>query len=189
MIYGNRVLLPNMSGNDIIELQDRLSTLGYPVPKDGKFTNETATAIKTFQAKTGLESDGVVGPLTFKALEQASFPSVNGKKLSMVITLHNTTLQLLLDEKVIRSYFVAIGKDRTPTPLGSFTIIEKIVNPGGILGSRWMGLSKPGYGIHGTSDPSCIGTKVSNGCIRMHNWNVETLYQVIEMGTPVTIVT
>ncbi|MDF2875362.1 MAG: L,D-transpeptidase catalytic domain [Sporomusa sp.] len=49
-----------------------------------------------------------------------------------------------------RQYPVAIGKPSTPTPLGNYAIATKIINPGGILGTRWMGLNFDAYGVHGT---------------------------------------
>ncbi|MFA7468298.1 MAG: L,D-transpeptidase family protein [Desulfotomaculaceae bacterium] len=92
-------------------------------------------------------------------------------------------------ERLIKEYPVAVGKPSTPTPPGKFKVINKILHPGGILGTRWMGLSIPGgnYGIHGTSNPASIGTAASLGCIRMFNQNVEELFGQVSVGTPVHI--
>lgn len=99
----------------------------------------------------------------------------------------------LFNRKSVQGVFpVAIGKQATPTPLGHYHITRKIINPGGILGSRWMELSIPShdgpYGIHGTTHPWSIGNAVSNGCIRMHNHDAETVFSQISIGTPVIIV-
>jgi lipoprotein-anchoring transpeptidase ErfK/SrfK len=51
----------------------------------------------------------------------------------------------------VRQYPVAIGKPSTPTPTGNFAIATKITNPGGVLGTRWMGLNYDAYGLHGTN--------------------------------------
>ena len=83
---------------------------------------------------------------------------------------------------------MSFGKPSTPTPKGNFTIINKQVNPGGPFGARWLGLSKKGYGIHGTNNPSSIGKAVSNGCIRLHKPNVIELFNLVSIGTPVRIV-
>jgi spore coat assembly protein SafA len=85
---------------------------------------------------------------------------------------------------------VGIGKPETPTPPGNYQVITKIVNPGGILGSRWLGLSIAGgnYGIHGTPYPQTIGKQVSLGCIRMYNENIEAIFPQVAIGTPVIIV-
>lgn len=89
-------------------------------------------------------------------------------------------------------YPVAIGKPQTPTPTGFYHITRKIINPGGILGTRWMELSIPSddgpYGIHGTTQPWSIGKAVSNGCIRMYNHHVEEVFDQVRIGTPVLIV-
>ncbi len=89
----------------------------------------------------------------------------------------------------VRTYPVAVGKPSTPTPLGVYKVMNKIINPGGVLGTRWMGLNVPAgnYGIHGTNNPSSIGKFISNGCIRMHNSDVEALFPMVTIGTPVII--
>ena len=88
-----------------------------------------------------------------------------------------------------KTYPVAVGKQTTPTPLGSYKVVNKILNPGDILGTRWMGLDIPGgnYGIHGTNNPASIGKFISNGCIRMQNYDVEELFPQVGIGTRVTI--
>lgn len=92
-------------------------------------------------------------------------------------------------ERLVKEYPVAVGKPSTPTPPGSYRIKNKIVNPGGVLGTRWMGLTIPGgnYGIHGTNNPASIGNAVSLGCIRMHNHDIEELFPLVPIGTPVDI--
>jgi LysM repeat protein len=89
-----------------------------------------------------------------------------------------------------KDYPVAVGKPSTPTPTGAYKIITKIVNPGGVLGTRWMGLDIPDgpYGIHGTNNPASIGKEISNGCIRMYNNDVEELFNMVKIGTIVTII-
>lgn len=90
-----------------------------------------------------------------------------------------------------RIYPVAVGKTSTPTPTGRYQIVNKQINPGGVLGSRWMGLNIPGgiYGIHGTNNPDSISKAISNGCIRMHNHHIETVFPQVNIGTPVIIQT
>lgn len=97
-------------------------------------------------------------------------------------------MSLYKDGKYVKYYPIAIGKPSTPTPTGKFTIINKAINPGGPFGVRWLGLSKKGYGIHGTNNPSSIGKAVSNGCIRMYNKDVLELANMVPIGTVVTII-
>lgn len=107
--------------------------------------------------------------------------------LSIRISIRAKTLGLYRSGKLVKTYPVATGKSTTPTPTGTFTIVNKQVNPGGPFGTRWMGLSKPHYGIHGTNTPPSIGTAASNGCIRMYNNDVNELFNQIPVGTVVRI--
>ncbi len=112
------------------------------------------------------------------------------------------TLSLYNDGALVKEYPVAVGKPSTKSPIGNFKIINKVINPywnnkgnsvapgpKNPLGIRWMGISAPRgtYGIHGNSVPSSIGTFASGGCIRMYNSDVEQLYSIIGVSTPVDI--
>lgn len=105
---------------------------------------------------------------------------VDKKKLSVID---------LETDKVIKTYVVATGKLDTPTPLGTFKIIEK-AKWGGGFGSRWLGLNTSWgkYGIHGTNKPSSIGLNASAGCVRMRNKDVEELFDMVDYNTTVTII-
>lgn len=59
--------------------------------------------------------------------------------------------------------------------------------PNNPVGVAWLGLSIPGYGIHGTPNPERIGRAESHGCFRLANWNVEKLYELVKPGTRVLI--
>ncbi len=98
-------------------------------------------------------------------------------------------LQFYERAKLVNSYPIAVGKPSTPTPTGEFKIVTKILNPGNGLGTRWLGLSIPNghYGIHGTNIPSSVGKSISNGCIRMYNSDVEELFSLVSLKTPVLI--
>jgi len=107
------------------------------------------------------------------------------------ITLNERRLYLRQGDILFKSYPVAVGKPATPTPVGEFAIFEKIINPGGILGSRWMGfhvVEDGKYGIHGTISPELIGQAVSKGCVRMYNHDVEEVFSMVSLGTKVTII-
>ena len=108
----------------------------------------------------------------------------------------------------MRRLGVATGTWEYPTPLGTFAVVDKQYNPwwyppssewarglkpvppgpGNPLGTRWMGLSVYGVGIHGTPDAASIGYSASHGCIRMHIWDAEWLFEQVQLGTPVVIV-
>ncbi len=122
-------------------------------------------------------------------------------KFSIVIDKSQNELLLTEDNNFVRTYRVATGKDNS-TPIGSFKIVSKLTNPvwytqgavvppnspENVLGTRWMGIDKKGYGIHGTTQPDAIGQQVTAGCVRMVNSDVEELYSIVPVGTDVTIV-
>ncbi|GGH83902.1 lipoprotein-anchoring transpeptidase ErfK/SrfK [Pullulanibacillus pueri] len=96
-------------------------------------------------------------------------------------------LKLFDGNKLLKTYPIAVGKMLSPTPSGTYTIINKQNHPGGAYGAFWMGLSKPHYGIHGTNNPASIGKDVSHGCIRMYNQDVLELSARVPVGSRVSI--
>ena len=132
-------------------------------------------------------------------------------KSEPVIVIHRGINRLYLynGTHLARVFPVATGQAAWPTPLGHFEIVVKQKNPwwfpptqdswaagakpvppgpGNPLGTRWMGLSAPGVGIHGTSEPWSIGHSESHGCIRMQIPSAEWLYNRVRVGTPVFII-
>src|SRR5688500_15163325 len=103
-----------------------------------------------------------------------------GSARRVIVSIPDRKAVLLEDGKVTRVYPVAVGKPATPSPTGTFQIVTRIPHPtwygprtvvapgkANPLGTRWIGLSAKGYGIHGTSSPRSIGKAASHGCIRM----------------------
>ena len=125
---------------------------------------------------------------------------------SIIVHRGEFRLDLLWNGAYVKSYTVGIGKPESPTPDGQFTVRDMVIRapwtkPGGgvvkygeegyALGERWMGFeNKPGangLGIHGTNDESTVGTRCSNGCVRLRNADVMELYNFVDAGTQVTI--
>ena len=96
-------------------------------------------------------------------------------------------LKLMDGNRLIKTYPIAVGKILTPTPTGTYTIVNKDTTPPIQFGVLWMGLSKPDYGIHGTNNPTSIGQRLSHGCIRMYNHDVLELSAQVPIGTSVSI--
>jgi lipoprotein-anchoring transpeptidase ErfK/SrfK len=141
-------------------------------------------------------------------------PAVSGDTLGRAIVIRRGSNRLFLYQvgsktKMIRSFQVATGRSEYPTPLGKFEVVNKQLNPwwyppagsawavgakpippgpGNPLGTRWMGLSAPYVGIHGTPDAASIGYSASHGCVRMLIPQVEWLFTQVDVGTPVFIV-
>ena len=127
------------------------------------------------------------------------YPEVEGKRI--VINIASRGLYLYNQGVKTRLYPIAVGKASTPTPVGYYRIVDKEYNPTWTdpstgksiesgpacpLGYRWMGIYG-NYGIHGTNRDSSIGSYASNGCIRMHEEDVEELFELVAMETPVDI--
>ncbi|RLL45466.1 L,D-transpeptidase [Oceanobacillus piezotolerans] len=115
------------------------------------------------------------------------FPDPSTLPYHIDISTNNKRLRLLRNGVLQKQYPIAVGRILHQTPVGTFIVINKALNPGGPFGTMWMSLSKENYGIHGTNDPSSIGKAVSRGCIRMHNQDVEELARTIPIGTRVNI--
>lgn len=107
--------------------------------------------------------------------------------VEIIVNIMAKRLTVYRNGSIFREYIIATGKPETPTPVGNFEIVNKEIDPGGPYGTRWLGLSAKGYGIHGTNNPSSIGTDASNGCIRMYNEDIEALFDITVVGTPVRI--
>jgi hypothetical protein len=138
-------------------------------------------------------------------------PRVTRRSLTLpaiVIQRESRVLRLYAGTRLWQTFGVAVGQSSYPTPLGLYEIAVMWRNPwwyppdsdwargsspvppgpGNPLGTRWMGLTAPGVGIHGTPDAASIGYSASHGCIRMHIPSAEWLFNHVSIGTPVYIV-
>ena len=136
-----------------------------------------------------------------KTAAQGTVPAPATHKRVIVVSLEDRKLALVEDGQVKKVYTVAVGKPSTPSPVGTFTIERRAMNPtyshnGRIVlpgpsnpvGTRWMGLSIRGYGIHGTNEPNSIGKAASHGCIRMSKADLEEFYAMVAVGDTVELV-
>ena len=134
-------------------------------------------------------------------------PRVNRSNIGPIIVVRRESrrLQLWRGMRLVATFPVAVGTPSYPTPLGRYSVVSKLRNPtwnppsspwaAGLgpvppgpanpLGTRWIGTSAPGIGIHGTPAPWTVGTAASHGCIRMYMSNVEWLFERVNIGTPV----
>jgi L,D-transpeptidase-like protein len=137
---------------------------------------------------------------TQAAAQQAPEPMLKPVR-QIVVSLEDRKLALIEDGQVKKIYSVAVGKPSTPSPEGAFTIERRVANPvyhhngrtvepgpSNPVGTRWMGLSTKGYGIHGTNEPNSIGKAASHGCIRMARADLEEFYAQVAVGDSVQIV-
>ena len=129
----------------------------------------------------------------------------NTKPVSRVVADKETETLYAYDEnnKLVASYPTTVGSTATPSPTGTHTVTVKVhepnytytsddgrksiipPGPNNPVGSVWIGLSKPSYGIHGSPDPSRISRQASAGCVRLTNWDALSLLGVIKNGATV----
>ncbi len=156
-----------------------------------KIAKNNGTTVELLMKSNNLQ-DSVIRPGMKLKIEKLVF--------SIEVSKSAARLTLKANAEVIKEYLVGIG-DNNSTPVGRFKIVNRIVNPvwyktgavvpagspENILGTRWLGLSEPGYGIHGTVDLQPIGQQRTQGCIRMRNEDVEELFIIVPVGTEVVI--
>ena len=149
-------------------------------------------------AMTAMFAAAAVAQQTVKPpISQAEPPA----QLEIVVSLEDRKLALVENGEIRKVYTVAVGKPSTPSPEGTFTIQRRVANPtyhhdgktvlpgpNNPVGTRWMGLSKPGYGIHGTNEPKSIGKAASHGCIRMAKADLEEFYAMVAVGDTVRLI-
>jgi lipoprotein-anchoring transpeptidase ErfK/SrfK len=119
----------------------------------------------------------------------------------IVVSIPDRKLAVMEGDRVVRIFDTAVGARNSPSPEGVYKIVSSIEDPtwyykgrtvppgpANPLGTRWLGLSVKGYGIHGTNVPSSIGKNASHGCIRMRNRDVEQLFKMVAVGDEVNLV-
>ena len=158
----------------------------------GKLAKKYNTTIDLIKRMNNLKSDTI--PLGQKL-------KIWTGQFNIYVDKSQNILMLRDGNEVVKIYTVSTGENNS-TPVGKYKIVNKLVDPvwfnkgvvlppdspANVLGSRWLGFDLPGYGIHGTTDPTKIGQQVTAGCVRMRNEDVEEIFSLITAGTEVVIV-
>lgn len=123
----------------------------------------------------------------------------------------NTVAVFGSDDKILASYPATIGSDKFPSPSGDVEVkaiatdaayyfdpdgrdwgpdknLEIAPGPNNPIGGTWIDLSKEGYGIHGSPDPSKVAKRASHGCVRLTNWDAKELAEAVSTGIPVKFI-
>ena len=133
-------------------------------------------------------------------------------KLSLHVGVKDEMLTVLADDKIVAAFPVTVGSQQTASPIGKWTVkaVAKFPNfrydplmlqkgergssfhllppgPNNPVGVIWIALNKKGIGIHGTNDPDSIGRNASHGCIRLANWDIVKLAEMVKAGVTVTV--
>jgi len=137
---------------------------------------------------------------TSAALAQQHAAPVPRQRRQVLVSVAHRKLVVRENGRVLRVFQVAVGADASPSPTGKFQVKTRLVkptyyHPGKViapgaenpLGTRWVGLDRKGYGIHGTNAPTSVGKAASHGCIRMRNADVEEFFELVAAGDEVEI--
>ena len=139
--------------------------------------------------------------LAMPSIAQSAKPAAeSGRVRHVLVSIPDRKLAVIDGENVVAQFRVAVGAAESPSPTGEFQIVSRVANPtyyrpGTVIpsgkdnpvGTRWLGLSQKGYGIHGTNAPRSIGRAASHGCIRLRNHDMETLFSLLRVGDVVEI--
>ncbi|MFC1624633.1 L,D-transpeptidase family protein [Candidatus Omnitrophota bacterium] len=209
-IYG-LILSKYQNVDNILEVQERLGKLNVNILFSSVATNKDVfykvapgDTLSKIARKFGTTIDLIKTSNSLKddTIRAHSKLKVSKARYKILIDKSQNLLTLLTkDETIFKVYRVSTGKNNS-TPVGTFKIVNKIKDPvwykqgaivpaespDNILGSRWLGFSEPGYGIHGTVQPESVGHQATSGCIRMFDFEVEELYTVVPVGIEVAIV-
>jgi lipoprotein-anchoring transpeptidase ErfK/SrfK len=186
----------------------KLKWLGFETPEEGLG--------EKFHISPKLLAELNPGKKLDKVAERIAVPNVRrgavGLALRVVVSKSKrTVIAYGAGGKVLAQYPTTIGDSRDPLPIGNWTIVgvvhfpwfdwdPKLLNgdpklakaelppgPNNPVGVAWIGLSVKNVGIHGTPEPGNIGHGVSDGCIRLTNWDAEDLSHMVRRGTPVVL--
>ncbi|MFA7479069.1 MAG: L,D-transpeptidase family protein [Vulcanimicrobiota bacterium] len=197
-VLGESALGLGARGEDVRQLHKRLSEAGYLAADkiSSVFDSDTQAALESFQKAEGFEVTGLADGETLIALGPKIF-----------INLGSFSLVLDRPGQEPKRWTIASGTGDYPTPTGRYVIYEKVMHPTWLppksewakdakpvppgpdnpLGTRWLGFDWGSVGIHGTNAPWTVGTASSHGCLRMVTSQVEELFELVEVGTPVLV--
>jgi LysM repeat protein len=146
-----------------------------------------------------MKANGIDNPRLLRVGQKLKVPNVNW---SIEVDIASNTLQLRNHGELFKLYRVRTGREAGATPVGEFKLLNKKTNPtwrpgNGLvyppgdpnneLGTRWMSFEGDILGIHGTVHPNTVGHYASNGCVGMTKEDVEELFDLVTVGTPLTI--
>jgi len=192
-------------------LNVELIRLPWPMAEKQEVTVQEGDSIKAIARKYGSTVDLIVKGNELKrpdVIRPGQRLRVFAGKMEIRVGKTRHDLLLTAGGRFFKRYGVGTGRYEK-TPIGTFVVSERIPEPPwwredgkivpfgdkeNILGTRWMAIkatgdTKPikGYGIHGTWDDASIGKSESAGCIRLKNSDVEELFELVPIGTPVVI--
>jgi lipoprotein-anchoring transpeptidase ErfK/SrfK len=185
------------------EIDTQILFTATPAPEKVDYTIQAGDALGKLAQKYGttIELIRKANNITGDKIRIGDRLRIYQGKFAVEVSKTANTLTVTDSGKFFKRYRVGTGQF-AKTPVGEFKITSRIENPPwyrsdgktipfgdpeNILGTHWLGLNAPGYGIHGTWDTNSIGKQASAGCVRLLNDEVAELYIMLPIGTPVTI--
>ncbi len=177
LIIGSTICVPLTK-----QLYPSCPTSNYYVVKSGDTFNSIAaffnvTFEQLYYANYGIDVNNLY-------LDQVLCIPVNIPPTNLVIDTTNKILNVFAGDNILKTYGILSASPQIPK--GTFIILNKEVDPGEELGARWLGLSLPGFGIHGTNTPEFIQNLAINSII-LTNEDIAELFNMVTVGTNVTI--
>ena len=187
------------------------AALSIPTSQKALTLEELLDAVNNRPVKPAVEPavepviDPAVVPETTEATEPEAVESAVEQAVRLRLNLSDRKVYVYRGETLEKSYPVAIGRAGWETPTGEFEVFSQVVDPGWTnpldgsvmepgpdnpLGERWIAFWTDGtnsIGFHGTPNRDSVGKAASHGCIRMYNEDVKELFEIVALGTPVTV--
>jgi hypothetical protein len=178
---------------DVQALQQRLADLGFLAADgvDGVAGDQTRFAVIAFQKWQRAPADGIVGPQTRAALEQAARPTPirTGSGGHRVEVLLDRQLTLAIDDNVVvRAIHMSSGKPGFATPTGSYAVFRKEARSWSVPYKVWLPWATyfvGGVAFHEYPDVPVV--PASHGCVRTPRYDAKWLYEFTPIGTPVVV--
>ncbi|MCX7826317.1 MAG: L,D-transpeptidase family protein [Verrucomicrobiae bacterium] len=204
-------LLKTSDPSSVAEVQKALGEINIrlilslePAPEKRDYVVQPGDSLKKIAQQFGTTVECIVKANNLRdasVIQPGQRLRVTPTKFAVTVSRKDNTLLVTDDGKFFKLYRVGTGQYST-TPTGSFQIADRIPNPvwwredgqaipfghkDNILGKYWLALNIPRYGIHGTWEPESIGRQSSAGCVRLLNDDIEELFIILPVGTPVQI--
>lgn len=174
-----------------------------PMPEKTDYTIQPGDSLAKIAQKFGTTVEQLMksNQLTRHLVRVNDRLRVFSGRFTIKVDKSDNTLTLYLNDSFFKRYRVGTGQYNR-TPVGTFKITDKIPqppwwrpdgkmipygDPENLLGTHWLAIDVPGYGIHGTWEPDTVGRQSSAGCVRLTNADIEELYTLLSVGTPVII--
>ena len=154
---------------------------------------------QTVEEKSAVEQSQKAQQSSEQKQSQTQSQTTIGQR-RIVISVPHRKLALMENGRAVKTYAVAVGADVSPSPKGNFHVVNRVTAPtyyhagrvippgkSNPLGTRWIGLDRKSYGIHGTNQPESIGKAASHGCIRMSRADLEEFFALVQVGDAVEI--